>query len=95
MRLVRMFGSPTLSGLTALTDWTKHPKIAGVGEINDLELRVQGPALEAWVNGQRVCETFDPVLGIGFVGMRAECSATATGSRSLVWSGFETRAVTA
>ncbi|MBS2026591.1 MAG: hypothetical protein JST54_01700 [Deltaproteobacteria bacterium] len=84
-RLSRYFTSKHLSDGTELASG-KHPVVRGVGETNVLELRVQGPTIEGWVNGSRVCATHDAALGIGAVAIAA---GTDEKQRRILFRSFE------
>jgi hypothetical protein len=63
-RLARLFTAPEQSDNTNLSGPEPHPAVLARGN-NVLELRVQGPTLEAWINGVKVCAVHDAALGIG------------------------------
>jgi hypothetical protein len=65
-RLARLFTAPEQSDNTNLSGPSAHPAVLARGN-NLLELRVQGPTLEAWINGTKVCAVHDAALGIGGV----------------------------
>ena len=65
-RLARLFTAPEQSDNTNLVGPSPHSAILARGN-NVLELRVQGPTLEAWVNGVKLCAVHDAALGIGGV----------------------------
>ena len=51
---------------------TTHPTpyIAGVGSMNTIELRVQGPTLAAYANGEHLFSLHEPTYGFGAFGIR-------------------------
>jgi hypothetical protein len=91
-RLSRYLTEKAHSEGTELCGATQHPAVHGLGAINQLELRVQGPTLEGWVNGARVCATHDAALGIGSVAIAA---GTSEKRRRVLFQSFEVTEVTA
>jgi hypothetical protein len=56
--------------LTPLRDWAASLAIrVGEGAANDLAVRAQGPALEAFINGTSVLQTSDPAFAEGAFGL--------------------------
>ena len=97
-RLSRFVSSPDRSDATPLVGPLPHAAVAPRGASNIVELRVQGPTLEGWVNGQRIGAVHDPTLGIGGVALAVgtvhNASETRPQQRALVrW--FEVREVMA
>jgi len=93
-RLARCFSTKKETGVTPLVDFTRCDAIRGGGALEELELRAQGTALEAWVNGHRFAALHDPVLGIGFVGIRIERRDAKAAWTRVLLRGFEARQVT-
>jgi hypothetical protein len=94
VRLARCFSTKEEAGATPLFGWAEAACVAPVGQENQLELRAQGATLEAWVNGVRVAAVHDPVLGIGWTGMRATPVEVRPGERVRVFfRGYEARGV--
>jgi hypothetical protein len=94
VRLARCFSTKTEAGAHALFGWAQLPCIAPPGHPNEVELRAQGTAIEAWVNGTCVIQLHDPVLGIGWTGMRVAPIEVPAGTKTRVLCrGFEVRAV--
>lgn len=93
--LDRGFSSQEVAHFTSLIDWTPCQAIAPLGQVNVVELRLQGPTLEARINDQQVGTFHDAVLGIGAAGLRISAKpAVTTPSRATVqW--FEMRQVAA
>lgn len=91
----RGFSSPETAQFATLVGWQAHPAIAGLGQINVVELRLQGPTIEARINDQHVVTLHDAALGIGAAGVRLSAATDlATPARALVqW--FEMRQVMA
>ena len=86
-RLSRHFSSKEHGDDTELASGEKHPHVHGLGDFNYMELRVQGPTLEGWVNGTRVCGTHDASLGIGGVAIAAGTSEKT--NRRVLFRSFE------
>jgi hypothetical protein len=96
LRLGRCVSTPDSAGVYDLIPWTPSSAIAGVGGWNEIELRVQGSALEAWINGTLVGALHDPVLGIGSTGLRfTRANGGADVPRRACCAGFEVTMVAA
>ncbi len=67
------------SQFTLITPWTRHAALDRIGHESSLELRVQGPVLEGWLDGQRIAVTHDPYLGMGHVGVRIDAQRSGPG----------------
>jgi hypothetical protein len=93
--LSRGFGGKEASQFAFLLPWTPCAFVAPVGAMNVIELRVQGPTLEARLNDQHVATIHDAVLGIGAAGFRAQCTAAATTPQRVTATWFEVRQVIA
>jgi hypothetical protein len=94
VRLARCFSTKEESGATPLFGWAEAACVAPLGQENQIELRAQGATLEAWVNGARVTTVHDPVLGIGWTGIRAMPVDVRPGERVRMFCrGFEVRGV--
>jgi hypothetical protein len=65
-RLARLFTAPEQSDNSNLSGPNPHRAVVARGN-NVLDLRVQGPTLEAWINGVQLCSVHDAALGIGGV----------------------------
>ncbi len=92
-RLTRRYATARVAGVAELIPWTENPAIAPLGEPNHLELRLQGPTLEGWINGAPCLRVYDPVYGIGYAGVLM--SNPTDEERSFVVCGFEVRTVAA
>jgi hypothetical protein len=92
-RLIRRYATAKVAGVNELVPWTEHRAILGVGELNHLEIRVQGPAIEGWVNGQPCLRVYDPVYGIGYTAVM--CCNPTDEPQNFVVCGFEVRTVAA
>jgi hypothetical protein len=90
-------GPNEASDAARIFPWTSAPAIAPHGYPNVLELRFEGPTLQAWVNGQYIAAVHDPALGIGQVGMCITASTTlqAGEGRRALFRWFEARTVVA
>jgi len=96
VRIARCVATPQTTHVFDLVPWTPSSAIARVGEWNEIELRVQGSALEAWINGARIGAVHDPVLGIGSTGIRlTRAPNTADVPRRACCAGFEVTMVAA
>ena len=89
------FSSPEVAQFTPLVKWTPSAVIAPLGQVNVVELRVQGPTLEARINDQHVATIHDAVLGIGAAGLRVSAKPDATTASRATVQWFEMREVTA
>ncbi len=92
-RLTRRYATSKVAGVAELVPWTEHAAVAPLGELNHFELRVQGPTLEGWVNGQPCLRVYDPVYGIGYTGILM--SNPSDQEKSFLVAGYEVRAVQA
>ena len=93
--LERYCGLKTEAGMRALLPWTAHAAVGRVGARNVLELRAQGPTLQAWINGAHVASVHDSVLGIGGVGLAVKRDAPKVTARlATLWEWVEVRMVT-
>ncbi|HEY8072819.1 MAG TPA: hypothetical protein VIF62_01885 [Labilithrix sp.] len=90
VRLERVIASPKITIATPLTEWRPAAGLLPVGQPNDVELRAFGATLEGLVSGRRVLVFHDPVLGVGYPGIRVEAIGAA--GRCL-WRGLEIREV--
>jgi hypothetical protein len=89
-RFARCFSTKNDLGATALVDFAPGAAcVAPAGQANEIEIRAQGTALEAWVNGARVAALYEAALGIGFAGIRLD----ARGAGRAFMRGFEIRQV--
>jgi hypothetical protein len=68
----RGFSSTEVAQFVPLLGWTTSASIAPTGQINIVELRLQGPTLEARINDQHVITLHDPFLGVGAAGLRIQ-----------------------
>jgi hypothetical protein len=91
----RGFSSTEVAQFTPLVPWTPCPAAAPIGHVNILELRLQGPTLEARVNDRHVATIHDPVLGIGASGLRVTSPNKSTTMHRAVVQWFEIRGVVA
>ena len=91
----RGFSSTEVAQFHSLVPWTPSQAVAQLGVINVVELRMQGPTLEARINDQHVATLHDAVIGIGAAGIRISSKpGTTTPARATVqW--FEMRQVAA
>lgn len=92
-RLARLFTSPEQTDATALHGPVAHNAVAPVGGTNVLELRVQGPTLEAWINGVQLCSVHDAALGIGGVAIGVGTFRDDKSPRRALWRWLEVREV--
>jgi hypothetical protein len=95
MRLTRGFSGSKETDYADLLPSAPTVRVAPPGAPNVIELRVQGPTLEARVNDVHVATVHDPVLGIGAFGLRASASANAPGPQRVLVQWFEVRQVIA
>lgn len=66
-----VFSAGKSSGAKSLVQKTHvSTAIAPVGKTNAIELRVQGPSLQAFVNGENVFTIHEPTYGVGICGLR-------------------------
>jgi len=86
-RLSRHFSSKEHGDDTELCSGENHPLVRGLGGFNYMELRVQGPTLEGWLNGTKVCATHDASLGIGSTAIAAGTSEKS--NRRVLFRSFE------
>jgi hypothetical protein len=94
VQLARCFSTKTDYGAAPLLAWKEVPAVLPGNGLNEVELRAQGTAIEAWVNGACVAQVHDMVLGIGWTGIRAVPVGAPPQSRTRVLCrGFEVRAV--
>jgi len=91
-RLARLFTAPEQSDNTNLSGPSAHPAILAHGN-NVLELHVQGPTLEAWVNGVKLCAVHDAALGIGGVAIGVGTLASDKRARRTLFRWLEIREV--
>jgi hypothetical protein len=84
-----------MQGRTWLWPLTAHGAIAPQGHPNVLELRVQGPTIQAWVNGQWLATVHDAALGSGQVGLAVNTTTKtdATHAKRALCQWFELRTV--
>ena len=93
--LQRGFSSHESAQFTPLVPWTASPAVAPLGHPNVIELRLQGPTIEARLNDRHVGTIHDPVLGIGAAGLRVSSTSNATTMLRAVVQWFELREVIA
>lgn len=91
----RGFSSPETAQFVSLVGWTPHPAIGGLGQVNVVELRLQGPTIELRVNDQHVMTKHDAALGIGAAGLRISASDDSTAPARVLVQWFEMRQVMA
>jgi len=91
-RLARLFTAPEQSDSTNLSGLSKHHAIVQKGT-NVLELRVQGPTLEAWINGVQICAVHDAAIGIGGVALGLGSFASGKRPQRALFRWFEVREV--
>ena len=89
----RGFSSPQVAQFVALVPWTQSPMIAPLGQPNIVELRLQGPTLEARINDRHVMTIHDAVLGIGAAGIRLSSKPKMTTPARATVQWFEMREV--
>ena len=92
-RLSRLFTSNDHTDSTSLRGPLAHDAVAPVGGTNVLELRVQGPTLETWVNGVQLCCAHDAALGIGGVAIGVGVLETGKRPRRALCRWLEIREV--
>lgn len=95
VRLARGFSGAKETQYADLRPGTPSNLVAPPGAMNVLELRVQGPTLEARLNDTHVFTVHDPVLGIGGFGLRVESLPAATAPQRTMVAWFEVRQVVA
>jgi hypothetical protein len=95
VRLARGFSGPKETQYADLRPATPSNLVAPPGSMNVLELRVQGPTLEARLNDTHVFTVHDPVLGIGRFGFRVEALPASTAPQRTMVAWFEVRQVIA
>jgi hypothetical protein len=89
-RFARCFSTKNDLGATPFVEYAPGTAcVAPPGHANEIEIRAQGTALEAWVNGARVAALYEAALGIGFAGIRID----ARGPARAFCRGFEIRQV--
>ena len=91
----RGFSSPKIAQFVPLVPWTFSPLIAPTGQVNIVELRLQGATLEARINDQHVITIHDAVLGIGAAGIRISAKPETTTPTRATVQWFEMREVVA
>ena len=91
-RLARLFTAPEQSDSTNLSGLAKHHAIFQKGT-NVLELRAQGPTLEAWINGVQICAVHDAAIGIGGVALGLGSFANGKRPQRALFRWFEVREV--
>jgi hypothetical protein len=91
----RGFSSSAVAQFTPLIPWSPCPAAGPIGQVTILELRLQGPTLEARVNDRHVATIHDPVLGIGASGLRITSQRGSTTMARAVVQWFEIREVIA
>jgi hypothetical protein len=94
-RLARLFTSPDRTDSTSLKGPLEHPVVAPLGGTNVIELRVQGPTLQALVNEQEVAAVHDPSLGIGGIAIGLGTLASDKSAKRALFRWFEIREVMA
>lgn len=94
-RLARLFTSPEHTDSTSLRGPDAHPSVALLGATNILELRVQGPTLQALCNGQEIAAVHDAALGIGGIAIGIGTLASDKLPRRALFRWLEIREVTA
>ena len=95
VRLSRGFSGQQDAAYADLVKATPCPLLYPPGTPNVLELRVQGPTLEARVNDQHAMTIHDPVLGIGAFGVRVETKQAAPTHQRVLVQWLEVRQVIA
>jgi hypothetical protein len=84
-----VFSAGKASGSTSLVQKTHvSPSIAPVGKPNAIELRVQGPSLQAFVNGEHVFSIHEPTYGVGVCGLRVGNDGLVKGAALVVCHEF-------
>ncbi|HEY4102892.1 MAG TPA: hypothetical protein VGM44_03340 [Polyangiaceae bacterium] len=91
-RLARLFTAPEQSDNTNLSGPAAHQALLAKGT-NVLELRAQGPTLEAWINGVKVCAVHDAALGIGGVAIGVGSFASGKKAQRALFRWLEVREV--
>lgn len=94
-RLARLFTSEKHTDSTSLSGPKAHPAVAPLGATNVLELRVQGPTLQALCNDQELCSVHDAALGIGGIAIGIGTLASDKLPRRALFRWLEIREVTA
>lgn len=89
----RGFSSTEVAQFIPLVPWTKSPVIAPLGQVNVVELRMQGPTLEARINDHHVKTIHDAVLGIGAAGIRFSTKPKTLAPQRATVQWFEMREV--
>ena len=95
VRLSRGFSGDKTAAFVDLLPFTACAALLPTGSMNVVELRTQGPTLEARVNDQHVATIHDAVLGIGAFGIRAEAAPDAPTPQRAIATWFEVREVVA
>jgi hypothetical protein len=91
-RLARLFTAPEQSDNTNLSGPERQQVIFAKGT-NVLELRSQGPTLEAWINGVKICAVHDAALGIGGVAIGIGSFASGKKPQRALFRWLEVREV--
>jgi hypothetical protein len=94
-RLARLFTSPEHTDSTSLSGPAAHASVAPLGATNVLELRLQGPTLQALCNDQELGTVHDAALGIGGIAIGIGTLASDKLPRRALFRWLEIREVMA
>ena len=85
VQLTRYASTATGAYASAIHDSEFHPRVLGLGQLNEIELRCADSIFQVFVNGHHLATCIDAALGFGGFGWRVE-AREASPARALIQS---------